>query len=235
MSGPADYCSADDISARVPNALESEEAQNWTDYIHVASRAIDRFCDRYFYPDPITGVKYFDVEGDPSSGTSIRMLQLQDHDFYGATTIKVALFENADPAVTADWVTLTGDGITPPSDFFLEPANQTYVGKNGDVNRKPFYRIRIPATPPKTSATYQSSLLPGMRTLAIIPTGWGWPAIPDEIKNIAIRAVLRMSKSRDAGETGDIGSPEYGAATITKYLDAQDILTLIGYKKLGFG
>lgn len=237
MAGPADYCTADDLQVRQPNASEVDEAPNWSDYIHAMSRGIDRFCNRPggFAPDPISGVKYFDVPGDPSSGTAIRQLQLQYHDFYGAVVIKVAQRENGDPATPADWVTLAGDGITPPSDFFLGPDNPSYLGKFGSALLQPWYRIDIPANPPQASTTYQSSLLPGKRTLSINPTGWGWPAVPDEIRNICIRGVIRMAAGSGAGETGQVGSPEYGAATIQKYLDFNDIMTLSGYKKFDAG
>jgi hypothetical protein len=238
LAGPADYCTPDDIQLRLPNASEGEEATNWSDYIHSASRAIDRFCKRYFYPDG-TGLKYFDVEGDPYTGRDTwppngarggKMLFLDKHDFYNLTALKVAQIENGNPNSPTDWITLTGDGITPPTDFFLEPSNQTYVGKFGDTNKKPFWWVQLPSFGPLISSTFRGYFTSGKRTVSI-NANWGWPAIPDEIRDICIKIVIRMAASSGTGYTGQVGSPEYGAAIVTKYLDVNDLYTLSDYKK----
>ena len=240
MAGPLDYCTANDVSARVPNALEAEEAANWTDFIHTASRAIDGFCDRYFYTDPAgAGIRYFDVDGDPYTGRDTwppngarggKMLFLYRHDFYDLTALKVAQIENGNPNSPTDWITLTGDGIVPPSDFYLEPSNQSYIGKSGSALVKPFWWVELPSFGPLISNTFRGYFTSGKRTVSIEAT-WGWPGVPDEIRDICIKIVLRMAQSTAAGSTGAIGSPEYGTAIVTKYLDVNDLYTLTRYKK----
>ncbi len=230
----ANYCAPADVQVYVPGIVLAEETAIWAILCGVSARAIDGYTDRYFFSDA-GSTRYFDVAGDPSSSTILRSFQMAKHDFYGATTIKIAQIENGDPAVSTDWVQLTGDGITPPSDFYLEPANETYVGMTGDAHAKPFDRIEIPATPPRISTTFQAGFLPGKRTLSVTPPNWGWPAIPDEIKDIATKIVLRMWKSREAGWTGVVGSPEMGTAIVLKFLDINDLNTLNRYKKYTVG
>ena len=42
------------------------------------------------------------------------------------------------------------------------------------------------------------------------PTGWGWAAIPEELKQIAIVLGTRMVQARQSGETLVIGSTDFG-------------------------
>lgn len=229
--GLANYAQTSDVQAYLSSVPNAQQA-SWPALLSSASRGIDEFVGRHFYND-VSSVKYFDVEGDPSSGTIISSLELPD--FYGSTVVKVAQRENGDPAVAADWVTLTGDGLTPPSDFFLEPSYQDYVGKTGDVNLRPYHRIVLPATAPSTSTTFRSSLMPGKKTLSLLPTGWGWPAIPDQIQNITVKVVVRMFKAQPSGFTGAVGSPETGRLVILNFLDMDDISVLTRYRRMSAG
>jgi hypothetical protein len=232
--GLANYAETDDIAGYLPKVPTAQQPV-WAQLCSVASRGIDRFTDRYFYNDTGT-VKYFDVFGDPGpGGSTIRTFRSFKHDFYGATIVKVAQVENADPAVATDWVTLTGDGITPPSDYFLEPGNETYLGKAGDTNTKPYDTIELPRTPARTSSTFQNGFMIGKRTLSLQPAGWGWPAIPDEIKDICCKVVVRMFKAVPTGFTGATGSPDTAAGTIMKWLDINDWNTLMNYRKMSVG
>jgi hypothetical protein len=233
VPGLANYALAADVSAYLPKVPVAQQA-TWAQLLSAASRGIDGFCERYFYND--TGsTRYFDVPGDPDGSTPIRTFLMGKHDFYGITTVKIAEIENADPAVTGDWVQLTGDGITPPSDFFFEPANEAYIGKTGDVNIKPWSRIELPATPGRTSTTFRDRFVVGKRTLAVTPQFWGWPAIPDQIKDITAKIVVRMHKAQPTGFTGQTGSPEVGAGTILNFLDINDLKVLASYKKQSAG
>lgn len=237
MAGPADYAQTSDITAFLPDVPATKQA-TWPDLIHAASREIDKYTERYFYPDG-TGTKYFDVPGDPYTGRSSwplvggngpKTLFITNHDFYAVTALKVAQIENGNPASSTDWTTLVGDGVTPPSDFYCEPSNQTYLGKNNDTNAKPFYWIELPAYGPTTSTTFRGFFTSGKRTVSIT-ANWGWPAVPDQIKNVTVKIVVRMFKAQPSGFTGQTGSPEGASATLLKYLDANDFATLDNYKK----
>lgn len=218
----ANYAVPNDVSAYLPNVVQSEESAIWTSLLSVASRDIDRFCDRYFYPDT-TGTKYFD-------GNDSQLLYCPSHDFYSLTALKVARYENADPAGT-DWITFDGNGLVPPSNFFCEPANETYVGTTGQSAVKPFYKIVLPTSPSPGSSNYLTTFTGGRRTVAITAS-WGWPTVPDEIKDITVKLVIRMWKAKDSGWTGAIGDPEGGPQLlVAKYLDVGDLHTLDGYRR----
>jgi hypothetical protein len=220
--GLVNYAATTDVAAQL------SEVGNPTDYtaiwnllLSVASRGIDGLTDRFFYNDA-PSTKYFDGDGTATL--------LVYPDFYSPTAIKIASFENADPT-TSDYVQLTGDGVTPPSDFFLDPANQYYVGKAGDSNHRPFTRVSIPATSPATSSTFQSVFMPGKRTVAVTAS-WGWPAVPDEIFQMTVKLVIRMWKSGSAGYTGLSGDPEFGPRLpIANFLDSTDLYTLGRYQR----
>lgn len=158
------------------------------------------------------------------------MLFLYKHDFYSLTALKVAQIENGNPANPSDWITLTGDGITPPSDFYLEPANQTFLGKDGSALVQPFWWVQLPAFGPLISTSFRGYFTSGKRTVSLTAS-WGWPAVPDDIQDITVKIVVRMFKAQSTGFTGVIGSPDGGQATILKYLDINDLNTLNGYKK----
>jgi hypothetical protein len=237
MPGPTDYAQSSDVLAYLPNVPTGQQS-TWISLISIASRAIDGYCRRYFYSDG-AATKYFDVSGDPftgrdswppSGGRGGKTLFVHNHDFYSVTAIKVAQVENGNPASSSDGVTLSGDGVTPPSDFFLEPGNGWYIGKNGDASKRPYYWFELPAYSPSTSTSFRGYLTAGKRTVSITAT-WGWPSVPDEIRDIAVKIVVRMFKAQPTGFTGATGSPEIGMGVILKYLDVNDLFTLDRYQK----
>lgn len=225
MAGATAYATTAEVNGYLPNVTLSEESANWTILLNVASREIDRFCDRYFYSNGVS-TKYFDADGSSA-------LYISKHDFYTLTALKIALTENNDPADSTLWYTISGDGVTPPSNFFLYPDNEREIGSVTDQTlKRPYYWLEIPSNPRATTTTdYLPRFTAGHRTVAITAS-WGWPAVPDEIKDITIKLVIRMWRAKEAGQTGAIGSSDYGSATIVaKYLDVGDIKTLSEYRK----
>lgn len=225
MAGATAYATTADVNGYLPNVTLSEESANWTILLNVASREVDRFCERYFYNNA-SSTKYFD--GDGTTG-----LYLPKHDFYTLTALKIALTENNDPADSSLWYTISGDGVTPPSNFYLYPDNEPEIGSVTDQTlKRPYYRIEIPANPKATTTTdYLPRFTRGHRTVAITAS-WGWPAIPDEIRDITVKLCIRMWRAKAAGQTGAIGSADYGTPTlVAKYLDVGDIKTLASYRK----
>jgi hypothetical protein len=57
----------------------------------------------------------------------------------------------------------------------------------------------------------------------------GWPAIPDEIAELAITAVVRAWHARQAGQTDVIGSDEFGKPIVSRYVSGRDRDTLARY------
>ncbi len=224
MAGAAAYGTTSDVGAYLPNVVTSEESASWTILLNVASRAIDRYTDRYFYADGIS-TKYFDGDGSTD-------LYVRDHDFYTLTALKIALTENNDPADSTQWYTIHGDGITPPSNFYLEPSNRREIGSVTDQTMlEPFYRITIPGNPWSGSTTdYLPTFTRGRRTVAIT-ANWGWAAIPDEIRDLAVKLALRMWRAKESGQTVNLGSADFGVTQVAQYLDVGDVHTLDFYRR----
>ena len=143
-----------------------------------------------------------------------------------ATTFKIdlAYFENQPPAQRV--IALDGDGITPPSNFYLWPINRPRVGANNqstpdNVSRWPYKGIDI-AHIPISSTTFLPSSIPGYKTV-YITANWGWPVVPDLVKDLTCKLAVRLWRKRQAGE-GDIGggNDAGGMGNLRELFDAQD-------------
>src|SRR5207253_1061617 len=110
-----------------------------------------------------------------------------------------ALTENNDFTDASQAYTISGNGVTPPSNFYLEPANQVEIGSVGDQTAvRPFHRIELPSTPSSGSSTNcLNTFTKGRRTVSITAS-WGWSQIPDEIKDLTVKIAIRLWKARDA-------------------------------------
>lgn len=130
---------------------------------------------------------------------------------HGATTvattlqIKVAYFENMPQA---QWIQeLDGDGWNPPSNYYLWPnitrrvgaANQTVADT---TSTRPWTAIDLPMIP-ISNTTWLPTTISGKATIGIT-AHWGWPVVPDQIKDLTCRAVAVGWRRRQAAE-GDAG------------------------------
>ena len=224
MAGAVAYATYTDVAVYLKAASLAGNQPMFTTFCLNASRGIDRYCERYFYANG-TATKYFDGAGTPE-------LTLWEHDFYTLTVLKVALVENNDPTDNTQWYTISGNGVTPPSNFYLEPANPVEIGSVGDQTAvRPYYRIALPSNPKAGSSTdYLNTFTQGKRTVAITAS-WGWPQIPDEIKNLTIKIAIRLWKARDAGYDGQQGSPDIGIVDVTRLLDRNDLDVLRDFRR----
>lgn len=226
MAGVADYATTTDVGALLPT-VDAAVTDNaiLTRFLHVASRAVDRYCDRFFYSDGVA-TKYFTIQRDNTNRFWLPF------DAYSVTAVKVALQPNADPATSSQWTTISGDGITPPSNFILLPQLRPYVGANANATAlAPYYGIELPDTAnPNDSTNYLSQFTKGINTLSIAAS-WGWPAIPDDIVQVTAKIAARLYRSREMGFTGTSGLPDLGQTTIIKFLDASDFAVLEFYKR----
>lgn len=142
-----------------------------------------------------------------------------------ASTINIRLgyFENQ-PLVS--WTpTLAGDGVTPGSNYFLYPRDRPRVGSTVDAAaRRPWYGFDI-AHIPVGNTSYLPLGIPGYATVAIT-ANWGWPVVPDRIKDVTCRIAARMWRARDTGWTGVIGNVETGI-THLRLFDGMDEFLLL--------
>lgn len=229
MAGVADYATTADVAALYPQGdATGLDSAAFTRFLHVASRGVDRYTDRFFYADG-SSTKYFDIK---TADLNRFFVPAGLGDFYSPSAIKIALNPNSDPADATQWVTLSGDGVTPPSNYFLLPDNPPYVGSATSASaRQPYFGIELPEqSNPNDATNYRASFTKGQRTLAIT-ANWGWPAIPDDIVQVTAKIAVKMYRSRDAGWTGQTGSPEIGNVQIIKFLDASDFAVLEYYSR----
>ena len=58
----------------------------------------------------------------------------------------------------------------------------------------------------------------------------GWPAIPDEITDVALTTAVRAWHARQSGQTDIVGNDETGAPIVSRYLSPRDRETLKRYR-----
>lgn len=148
-----------------------------------------------------------------------------------ATTIQIELryFENQPQNQVI--VTLDGDGVTPPSNFFAWPRERPRIGAQNQstpdtTSRWPFYGIDISHIP-ISNTTFLPSSIPGYLTVRVA-AHWGWPVVPDLVKDLTCKLAVRLWRKRQAGE-GDIGGAAdvAGMGNLRELFDASDELVLL--------
>src|SRR6266851_318633 len=136
MAGAIAYATYIEVGVYLKAALLAGNQSLITTYCLDGSRAIDRYTDRYFYPQG-TSTRYFD-------GNGTNEITIPVHDFYSLTVLKVALVENNDPTDATQWYTISGDGKTPPSNYYLEPSNPVEIGSAADQTAlQPYCRVSL--------------------------------------------------------------------------------------------
>ena len=115
--------------------------------------------------------------------------------------------------------TITGGAYTllDPTNYFLRPLPQ---------DREPGW----PATRIELSDVSASlSFWPGYNTVKLIGVV-GWPAIPDDITDVALTMAVRSWHARQSGQTDIVGSDETGAPIVSRFLSSRDRETLKRYR-----
>jgi hypothetical protein len=100
--------------------------------------------------------------------------------------------------------------VIPATDYFLRPLPQ---------DRDPGW----PAT------RIELSDWPSYNTVRVKAVT-GWPAIPDEITDVALTMVVRAWHARQGGQTDIVGTDETGAPVVSRYLSGRDRETLKRYR-----
>jgi hypothetical protein len=143
-----------------------------------------------------------------------------------ATTfqINIAYFENQP---TAQWITqLDGDGWTPPSNFYLWPNTVRRVGSAFDnTATRPWYAIDLPMIP-ISNTTWLPTTMVGKATIGIT-AHWGWPVVPDLIKDLTCKIAARLWRKRQMGEGDNAIAPGLlSPSSMNGLLDGSDIALL---------
>lgn len=68
----------------------------------------------------------------------------------------------------------------------------------------------------------------GLATVRVTATA-GWPAIPDDITEIALVAAVRAWHAREAGQTDIVGTDEFGKPVVSRFFSTRDYASLMDY------
>lgn len=147
--------------------------------------------------------------------------------------VKLAYFENQPQA---QWVTnLSGNGIAPPTNYFLWPRNPRNADSSSDPTQlRPWEGIDI-ARIPISQTQFLPSTIPGYLT-ASLTANWGWPVVPDPIKDFTVRWAVKMWRARASGWAESIGNAQTGEVHHFLTLNAMDEATVLAhdYKQWAF-
>ena len=105
----------------------------------------------------------------------------------------------------------------PSTDYFLRPS---------DFDLNPGYPYtELVMTNVPSVGNGLPRFCPGLDTIRITGT-WGWPQIPDEIREVAEVMAVRAWAGRQAGQTDQIGVSEGGMPIISRTVSLRDRETL---------
>lgn len=107
----------------------------------------------------------------------------------------------------------------PTTDYFLEPS-QPEPGW-------PYFRVVLTDIP--TSGNQFAYFPPGFQNVRLAGT-FGWPAIPDELTDVALTTVVRAWNARQAGQADIVGTDEYGKPLVSRYVSGRDRETISRFK-----
>lgn len=125
------------------------------------------------------------------------------------------------------WVTIQGDGITAGStNWMLWPTNPKPFNTTGSTAVTPWQGFNMPMIP-VSGTTYLPTPRPGSRTVAIT-ANWGWPAVPDLIKDLTLKLAARAWEHRGAGWSSEPADAAVsGGLNMSHHFDTRDEELLI--------
>lgn len=151
------------------------------DLVNAASRAVDGYCGRYFYPDDIATARVFVA----TNGYWVAIDDLWD------TATAVVKTDSGQDGTFETTLTVS-------TQYIFEPINSVVGGISG----WPATRVRLVGGTLFTSATY------GRPQLQV--TGkWGWAAVPGPVKQATLMVVGELWKRKDA-PFGILEGSEFG-------------------------
>lgn len=162
-----------------------------TDALKSVSRWEDEYCERHFWQDGATGSEI----ARTFVPTSCYELTIDDLVPGSVTTFKTD--ESGDGSFEVTWAA---------SDYQLLPVNRP--------TGRPFKRVEAVG-----SRVFPSWLTRGQRSNRVEITGiWGWPAVPESVKQACLIQASRILKRRYSPE-GVAGFGEFGAVRVSNRLD----------------
>jgi hypothetical protein len=176
--------------------------------IEAASRAIDRFCGRWFYQEAATSVRVY-RPGDP--------YQAWVDDISTTTGLVVKTDTTGDASYATTW---------DAADYQLEPLNADVVGAGTTV--QPYAWWRIVAVDEKTFPV--STFRPTLQVTA----RYGWSAVPDDVQLACLIKSSALFERRNSPQ-GVAGFGDMGVVRISRYGDPDVVELLSAYTRQHVG
>tara|TARA_R100001440_G_scaffold70521_2_gene92975 strand:- start:1795 stop:2421 length:627 start_codon:yes stop_codon:yes gene_type:complete len=152
----------------------SGQDTNLDNAINSASRLIDKITDRYFYQDATVNARFY----NPTNEFNLYV------DDISTTTGLVVKLDTTDDGTHEKTLTLD-------TDFILKPLNPTpYEVEDNDFNA-PFTELQILAT--RSSERFDPLIMRNVK----IEAKFGYPAIPEAIKQATLLQATRLFKRKD--------------------------------------
>lgn len=195
------YADLDEFKSWIDEDLDVADANARLEHaVETASRWIDAYCDRRFYPDPA------DVS-DPPVARTFDACDRWDLRIDDATTVtQIATDNDADGDYETVWAAGDWQAIT-------------YTGSVPET--RPYRRIRA------LNGRSFPRPRPGGRVLLVEVTArWGWPAVPDAIHTACLMQAGRLLKRRKSPEGITGFGNEFGHMRITRQGDP-DVAALL--------
>jgi hypothetical protein len=194
------YCTLAEVksAARITDSTDDVLLENC---VEAASRRIDGYTGRFFYQKTAT-VSFYLTDTNIIGPISYNIYKLPISDLVSITTLKTD--DNGDGTFETTW--------TAPSDYRLEPLNTV-------LQDRP-YRSII-ATGAKAWPVIIDPPMPGIQINGV----FGWPAIPDDVREAALIMSLRLF-SRYNSPLGVAGFGEMGSISVRAVdPDVREMLT----------
>jgi len=173
--------------------------------VESASRSIDRIANRRFYADASASARSYRV-------SSPVILYLDDISSTSGLIVK-----------TDD----DGDGtfettLTIDTDFVLDPLTAASLGR-------PFTQVTVVSTS-KTFPIFPGLLQNGLRPGVQVTAKWGWPEVPDDIRQACLILSADLYKRKDS-PGGVIGLGDLGAVRMSPL--GRDVTNIVrAYQKI---
>lgn len=140
-----------------------------------------------------------------------------------STVLQFAFYENQP---LAQWLTVQGDGVTGgATNYFFWPTNPKPYLATGSVVQAPWHGLNMPLIP-VSNTTYLPTPRPGTATIAMT-TNWGWPAVPELIKELCLKMTARAWLSRQDSWAQTSGDSTMGVVDMSHHFDTRDEALLI--------
>lgn len=205
------YATVADMVARMDtgtsSTFNSSELANMTAALESASRAVDGVCRRQFGQSAAATVRYY---------TPVDSLRLRVHDLVSVSAL--ATDEDGDLAWERSWAS---------TDYMLCPIDAASSAE--DVPR-PYTEIRASLATGSSAYTFPVGYEKSVKVTGV----WGWPEVPDVIREVTILEALRAYQQMQS-PSGVIANTGGGSMTVVPAMHPSSVARLQPYIRVARG